>query len=158
MVISSRSYGKAGTEQNWGVLTLRPPRQLLDPGTPRRSTTSRHCACSKLNVDALLLCFPISPISGHHLFQSTLIHLGFSTGLCHLAPDLANPGKNPPRAQVSTAPELTEFTEFSKEWHGFTVTDARAGTTTQTLPTGTEFVLCSGTTGTVPLQRKEMLK
>lgn len=41
---------------------------------------------------------------------------------------------------------------------GSAVTNAQAGTTTQILPTDTEFVLCSDTTGTVPLQSKRMLK
>jgi len=39
---------------------------------------------------------------------------------------------------------------------GSDVTNAQAGTTTQIFPTGAEFVLCSDTTGTVPLQSKRI--
>lgn len=60
-------------------------------------------------------CASPSHMSGHHLFQSTLIHLFF----CHFAPALSKPGKNPPKAQVRAVPELTEFNGFSKWWRGF---------------------------------------
>lgn len=38
---------------------------------------------------------PLLTISSHHLFQSTLIHLGFSTSVCHFAPDLTKPARPP---------------------------------------------------------------
>lgn len=184
------SYGKAGTEQNWSVLTLTPPRQLLDPGAPRRNTMGRHCACSNLNADIPLLCFPISPSQAITFFTTPWFTWFFPP----VSPDLTKPGKNPPRlrsasfqnpsrlrsapfqncqnpprlrsAPFQNPPRLRSAPFQSCQSSmgsacgdvGSAVTDARAGTTTQTLPPGTGFVLCSGTTGTVPLQRKRMLK
>lgn len=157
-VISLKSYGKPGTEQNWGVLTLRPPRQLLDPGTPRTQHHWQALCPQPVECWYPVAMLPHLNISGHHLFQSTLIHLFSFTSVCHLAPDLTNPGKNLPRLRSALSQSWQSSMGSASGDVGSAVTDARAGTTTQTLPAGTEFVLCSGTTGTVPLQRERMLK
>lgn len=70
----------------------------------------------------------------------------------------ANPGKNPQTLRMAPFQSRRSSMGSASGDVGSAVTNAQAGTTTQTLPTGEEFVLCPDTTGTVPPQSKRTLK